>query len=348
MKNRLQGRKDWVKKLVPCAVIIGAAGLFLYSFSNDIGKKEIEPVSRSAFALDTFITVTLYDSEDTEILDGCIKLCQDYEKLLSKTIETSEIYQLNHRDPSVRRIEVSPETAEVIEKGLYYSALSGGAFDITIEPASALWEFSGEESELPGEEELQEAIAKVGYEKVSVEGNEVVFQDSETTLDLGGIAKGYIADKMKEYLLERGVESAVIILGGNVLCVGERADGNPFQIGLREPFGDRNEQVAVLGIRDLSVVSSGVYERHFVKDGVNYHHILNPDTGWPYQNGLASVTIVSEDSADGDALSTVCFSLGLEPGLELADSLPDVWAYFITEDGEIHYSEGALELVAKQ
>ncbi len=348
MENQLQEKKGWGKKLIPWAAVIGAAVLFLCSFLGDIQKKEIEPVSRSAFALDTFITVTLYDSGDTEILDGCIQLCQDYEQLLSKTIETSEIYQLNHRDPSVKRMKVSPETAEVIEKGLYYSALSGGAFDITIEPASALWDFNGEESELPDEEALKEATAKVGYEKVSVEGNEIVFQDSETTFDLGGIAKGYIADKMKEYLLEKGVKSAVINLGGNVLCVGGRTDGSPFQIGLREPFGDRNQQIAVLKIRDLSVVSSGVYERHFVKDGVNYHHILNPETGWPYQNGLASVTIVSESSADGDALSTVCFSLGLEKGMELADSLPGICAYFITEDGEIHYSAGALELVAKQ
>ena len=244
MKDWLGNRKRWIRALIPWAAVAGAAAIFLSSFWTDIGADKTEPVSKSAFALDTFITVTLYDSEDTEILDGCIRLCQDYENLLSKTIEGSDIYRLNHRKPGEKRIQVALETAEVIQKGLYFSALSEGAFDITIEPASALWDFNGE-GELPAEDQLKAAAAKVGYEKVTVEGDEIVFQDGETTIDLGGIAKGYIADKMKEYLLEHGIGSAVINLGGNVLCVGERTDGKPFEIGLRRPFGERNEQIAV-------------------------------------------------------------------------------------------------------
>lgn len=347
MTNQENIKKKAVR-ILPWAAVAAAIAIFLASLSGDMGKKKIDPVSRADFALDTFITVTLYDSSDETILDGCIQLCRDYEKLFSKTMESSEIYRINHREPWENRILVSPETAELIEKGLFYSELSGGAFDITIEPASALWNFKTQDPSVPSPEALEEAVSKVGYEKVSVEGNEVVFQDSETTLDLGGIAKGYIADKMKEYLIRRGVRSAAINLGGNVLCVGERPDGQPFEIGLRDPFGDRQDQAVTLEIQDASMVSSGVYERHFVKDGVNYHHILDPSTGMPYQNGLESVTIVSESSADGDALSTVCFSLGLEKGIELADSLSGVRAIFITEDGSMHYSEGARDLVAKR
>lgn len=153
---------------------------------------------------------------------------------------------------------------------------------------------------------------------------------------------------MKEYLKSQGVESAIINLGGNVLCVGERPGGKPFKIGLQKPFADRTETVASLDIRDLSVVSSGVYERHFEENGVNYHHILDPFTGYPYENGLTQVTILSEQSVDGDGLSTTCFALGLEGGMKLADSLDGVYAVFITEDGEIHYSQNAADFVSKQ
>ena len=164
-------------------------------------------------------------------------------------------------------------------------------------------------------------------------------------IDAGAIAKGYIADRIKDYLLAHGVESAIINLGGNVLCIGEKPDGTPFKIGLQKPFEGRNEIISNLSINDMSVVSSGVYERHFVVDGENYHHLLNPATGYPYDNGLIAVTIVSPRSVDGDALSTTCFSLGLEKGLELINSMDGIYGYFITDDYEIHYSDGAQKLV---
>ena len=176
----------------------------------------------------------------------------------------------------------------------------------------------------------------------------MVFANDETTIDLGAIAKGYIADRIKDYLKEEKVESAVINLGGNVLCLGERPDGTPFQIGLQKPFASHTETVGVAGVRDLSVVSSGVYERHFIKDGVNYHHILDPSTGYPYENGLVQVTILSPQSVDGDGLSTTAFALGLEKGTELLESMEDVYGIFITEDGELHFTEGAEDFILAQ
>lgn len=343
-EHRLESRRQ---ALIMAGIVLAAALLFLYSFLGG-KKKETEPITRSDFALDTFITVTLYDTEDASVLDGCMELCQDYEKLLSKTIEGSDIYRINHRKPGERRVTVAPETAELIEKGLFYSSLSQGAFDITIAPLSELWDFTGGEKKVPEKEAVRNAASKVDYRKVQVSGREIELSDDEVQLDLGAIAKGYIGDKMKEYLQARGVKSAVLNLGGNVLCIGEQPSGKPFNIGLRKPFGTQYEQAAVLRITDRSVVSSGVYERNFQKDGVNYHHILNPEDGYPYQNGLTDVTIISEFSADGDGLSTVCFSLGLEAGMELVDSLDGVYGLFITEDGEIHYSKGAKDLLANQ
>ena len=295
--------------------------------------------------LNTFVTVTLYDSQEEDIRDGCLALCQEYEDLLSRTKETSEVYKLNHLPAGERSLQVSEKTAEVIEKGLEYSRISEGAFDITIEPLSSLWNFTGKDPHVPPETAVREARERVGYQKVSLEGNMVTFADDDTTIDLGAIAKGFIADEMKDYLLEEGVESAIINLGGNVLCVGSRPDGAPFRIGIQRPFADRNEVAGALDIRDMSVVSSGVYERHFVENGVNYHHLLNPRTGYPYENGLIQVTIISPYSVDGDGLSTTCFALGLEEGSRLIESMENVYGIFMTEDGGMHYTEGAEALM---
>ena len=173
----------------------------------------------------------------------------------------------------------------------------------------------------------------------------MTFLSPDTTLDLGAIAKGYIADQIREYLTKSGVESAVINLGGNVLCVGSKPDGSSFKIGLQKPFAESAETFATVAADNMSVVTSGVYERHFEVNGKNFHHILNPKNGYPYDNGLISVTILSENSVDGDGLSTACFSLGLEAGMELINSLNGVYACFIDEDYNIHYSEGMEDYI---
>ncbi len=304
-------------------------------------QKPEEPITATAFKLNTVVKVTIYDSQDEKILQDALALCDKYEKIFSRTRTDSEIYLLNEgKLPQEDGYYIlSEECAELIGKGLYYSELSGGAFDITIEPLSSLWDFTSGEKQIPDSQTLVEAQKHVGYEKVELKGNKIRFQEDGMRLELGAIAKGYIADKIKEFLISEGVESAVIDLGGNVLCIGARPDGEAFRVGIQKPFADRNETVATAGIRDRSVVSSGIYERYFEKDGKLYHHILNPKSGYPYENGLTAVTILSDESVDGDGLSTVCFALGLEKGLELINSLPDTQAVFITEDGELHYSE---------
>ena len=234
---------------------------------------------------------------------------------------------------------MSEETADVISRGLSYCQLSQGAFDIAIEPLSSLWDFTSGEGTVPDSSAIEAALPLINYEDITLEGNRIRFEKEGMGINLGAIAKGYIADKMKDYLLEEGVESAIIDLGGNVLCVGQRPDGSPFRIGVQMPFADRSETAAVMEISDKSVVSSGIYERYFEQDGVLYHHILNPSTGYPYENNLVSVTIISDESVDGDGLSTTCFALGLDKGMELINSLPDVQAVFITEDYQLHYSE---------
>lgn len=303
------------------------------------------PISKQAFLLNTIVTIQIYDSQDASIIDDAFLKCQEYERIFSRTLADSEIRLLNERPSSETSIQVSEDVRRLLEKGLYYSSLSDGAFDITVEPLTSLWDFTSGSAVVPDPAKIQAALPAVDYRQLTLEGNRLIFHSPDTKLDLGAIAKGYIADRLKEYLQERGVQSAMINLGGNVLCVGAKPDGSPFRIGIQKPFEDRNETVATVDITDLSVVSSGVYERHFVKDGVNYHHLLDPKTGLPYDNGLISVTIICQDSVDGDGLSTTCFAMGLDKGMELVDSLEGVSAIFITDDYELHYSEGARELL---
>lgn len=299
------------------------------------------PISKSSFKLNTIVSITLYDSQDESIIDEAFQLCDYYENLLSRTKKESEIYKLNEEGQD--SYTISDETKELLTTGFHYSQLSNGAFDLTLEPLTSLWNFGSSEVRLPSREEIEEALTHIGYQHLKVEGNTITFEKEGMGIDLGAIAKGYIADKMKEFLVSKGVNSAIINLGGNILCVGDKPDGSAFMVGIQKPFQDRNETIAVVEIRDLSVVSSGIYERFFTVDGKNYHHILNPATGYPYENDLTSVTIISKKSVDGDALSTTCFALGLEEGMKLIESLPDTYAVFITSDYELHYSKGFKE-----
>ncbi|MEG0904187.1 MAG: FAD:protein FMN transferase [Lachnospiraceae bacterium] len=295
-----------------------------------------EPISGSKLFFDTVIQIDLYGTTDQKILDGCFKLCREYENKFSRTIETSEISKINASNGTP--ITVSDDTIELLNKGLYYSQLSNGAFDITIDPLSILWDFKNNTGNIPDASKIQEAIAHVNYENICIEGNTVTLLDPLAKIDLGGIAKGYIADQLKKYLLDQGIDHGLINLGGNVLAVGTKPDNHPFNIGIQKPFDKKNIPITSVQISNQSVVSSGVYERYFKKDGMLYHHILNPETGFPYKNNLLEVTIISQQSVDGDGLSTTCFALGLEKGMELINQLDHTEAIFITDDYKLHYS----------
>ena len=301
-----------------------------------------ESLTMTGTYFDTVVQIEVWGA-DQEIMEHCRQMCEDYEQMLSATIETSEISRINNAGGEP--IEVSDETAGLIEEGIKYGDISDGQFDITIASATDLWNFTdNEEKILPDPDELAEAVTHIDYHCIKVEGNTVTLTDPEARIDLGGIAKGYIADRLKEYLKDEGIEHALIDLGGNMLTLGRRYDGNDFRIGIQKPFADTGTAMAVVSVNDKSVVTSGDYERYFEKDGVIYHHILDPDTGYPVQNDLDQVTIISDQSVDGDALSTTCFAMGLEDGLELIRSLDGIEAVFVTKDGEMHTSSNEIEL----
>lgn len=305
--------------------------------------KTQDPISKTGFYFDTIITLTLYDSKQEELLEDCFALADKYEKMLSATIDSSDVSNINQAKG--QPVTVNPETLELLQKGLEYGALSEGRFDVTIGNLSSLWDFTENEGVVPNDADIKTAVSTVDYRNVEINGNQVSLRNPDSAIDLGGIAKGYIADRMKEYLLEQGVTSGTINLGGNVLVIGSKPDNSPYTIGIQAPFDATGSPIATVKIEDLTVVSSGIYERYFTVDDKLYHHILDTSTGYPYDNGLFSVSIICKNSVDGDGLSTTCFSLGLEKGMELVESLENTEAIFITSDYEILTSSGIGETI---
>lgn len=322
-----------MKKIV-CIITFIVSLLSLTGCSNQETEK---PLSETDFYFDTVVTITLYDTQDTDILKNCFDICKKYENLFSKTIATSDISILN-RD---KRLEVTnPDTLDIIKDSLYYSELSEGKFDITTSTLSDLWNITGDNPKVPSQTDITNALTGVDYHNINIDGNVITLTNPGTSVDLGAIAKGYIADRLKEYLLSQNVHSAIIDLGGNILLVGDKPDGKAFSIGIQKPFTDRNETIAVVKASDISIVSSGSYERYFYQDDKLYHHILDPATGYPVDNSLTSVTIISNASVDGDGLSTSCFVLGPEKGMKLIESLENIEAVFIDKDNNISLSSG--------
>lgn len=277
------------------------------------------------FLLDTVVTLTANCSNET--LNGAFELCENYEKLLSRTVEGSEVYALNNSEGFV---EVSDDTLEIIEKGLYYANLSNGKFDITIYPVSSLWDFNNQI--IPSRDEIAEALKNVDYQSIKIEGNKIDLNGKQ--IDLGGIAKGYIADRLSEYFKETKVSEGIIDLGGNLVVFGDR----DYTVGIKQPFSDT--LAATLKVRNKTVVTSGTYERYIPADVKLYHHILDPDTGYACDTDLASATIIGNSSMNADALSTVCILLGLENAQKLIESTADTEAVFIDNDGKLHYTSG--------
>ena len=319
-----------------------AVVIFFYNRYSFTDSGSSQPITVTDYKLNTYVTVSIYDSNDTTLLNECMALCDKYELIFSRTNPESELYKLNHGvlpQSSDGYYTISDELFEVISVGKKYSEMSDDAFCIAMEPLTSIWNFTDGMDMIPDDAHIDTVLPFLNSEDVLLRApNEVAFSNKGMGIDLGAIAKGYIADKMKEYLISKGVNSALIYLGGNVLCIGEKETG-AFKIGIEKPFDADGNPLAVVSISDTSVVTSGTYERYFEKDGKFYHHILDKNTGYPIENGLTAVTIVSSSSTDADTLSTTCFSLGLDKGMELLESLDYADGFFITDDGEYYYTE---------
>ena len=278
------------------------------------------------FYFDTAVTLTAKTNAET--LEAAMDLCRKYDKLWGKENKESEIFALNNTDGETT---VSKDTAKLIERGLYFGNLSGGRFDISIYPLSKIWDIKNQV--IPSRDEIAEALKNVDYESVDLSGTTV--NPNGKKIDVGGIAKGFIADELLSFFKSKNVSEGIINLGGNVVVFGDR----DYNVGIKKPFSE-NENSTVLKVKNKSIVTSGVYERSFYKDGNFYHHIIDPKTGYPAETDLYSAVIINDSSLDGDALSTTALLLGREKATDLIESIKGTEAIFIDSKNEIYLTSG--------
>lgn len=297
-----------------------------------------ENLKTTVTMLDTVVTIELFEG-DRQLLNKTVDLCRKYNNLFSPDGKDSDIYNINSAQNG-KPTEVNPDTAELINKSLEYSVLTNGAFDITAKNVTDLWDFRSGNAKFPADSEIKSALETVNYKNVSVNGNFVTLSGG-SKIDVGASAKGFICDKLAEFLKKNGCNNALINLGGNIYALGKNSDGDPFTVGIQKPFADTGETAAYIkNISGQSVVTCGRYMRYFKMNGTVYHHIIDLKTGYPVQNGLDSVTVISENSADADCLSTSLFLLGSDEGLKTVENIKNTEAIFISSNGEITLSSG--------
>ena len=294
---------------------------------------QAQPLERTFFAMDTVMSVRLYDGGGEDLLDAAENRVKELERLLSVTDSGSEVYALDRTGAAV----LSPDTAELLAGALELCQRTDGALDISIYPVLRAWGFTTGEYSVPTQEDLAALLPLVDHAQIKLEGTAAALLPG-MEIDLGSVAKGYTGDVLSAYLKENGVTSALLDLGGNIQAVGSKPDGSPWRVAIRDPAGEGS--IGVVEARDRAVVTSGGYERYFEQAGIRYWHILDPQTGAPVRNGLASVTVVGDSGLTCDGLSTALFVMGLEDALDHWRLHRDFEAVFVLEDGSVTITAG--------
>lgn len=313
--------------------------LFISLYVDIAGWRTPIKAQRESYRLGTIVRITLYGDDSkrlSDALDLSMKEIERLENLLSVNIPSSDVSLVN-RASGKYPVKISEETGFLLEKALGWSERTEGAFDPTVGKIVRLWGIGTDGAAVPGADQIKQAVALTDFRKVSVvhkaEGTFVQMAKGQR-IDLGGIAKGYVTDKVRDLLIKEGVSSALIDLGGNIAVFGSPPKPGKWKLGLQHPFRPRGEYFGVAEVSDVSVVTSGPYERYFESNGVRYHHIFDPATGYPAQSDLASVTIISPDSTDADALSTALFVMGVEKSISLLKELKNIEAVLVTKKPE--------------
>jgi len=284
--------------------------------------------------LDTVITISSYE----DIPDEVFELIHELELKLSIHHVNSEISAIN-RMSGVESIIVSPVTYDLISKAIEISKCSNGAFNPAMGALSNLWKIGTENARKPADSEIGTALELIDFNDIELrEGNSVFLRKSGMAIDLGAIAKGYICDAVANYLVNQGIERVVLDFGGDVYLIGQKNNVSDWIVGVQSPIIGEDSYIFTLSASNISVVTSGNYERFFEQDGEIFHHILDPNTGYPVDNNLVSVTIISENTTEADAIATACFVLGVDDGLKLIAQLPGIEGIFVTNNREIYAS----------
>lgn len=286
----------------------------------------------SLSVMHTLLHCKVYGQEGEAAIEAAFAEVKRLESVFSRFLPDSEVSKINAYAGKAM-VDVSDDTLAVLGEALAIGELSGGLFDVTIAPLMNLWDFT-HTNKPPSQEAIDAVLPLVDYHKLVVDSknHRAGLTQRELMVDLGGLAKGYAADCAKRVLKERGIQSAYINLGGNVQLVGSKWDNSPWKVGIRHPRVE-NSLVGSIAATDVSVVTSGDYERFFIaSDQRRYHHLVNPKTGYPGQSGIISLTVVCKQSLHADALSTALFLAGLDGCKQLLVDLPGVDVFAIDEN----------------
>lgn len=324
-----------MKKYLSLSVLLALTVLILMGCSSE---KQLNYISDSNMKFGTVINIKLYDYNDSSFFEKVWAEMDRMENLYSTNIATSDVSKFNAHQ-STEPLSVSPEIIEMVTIAQTYSELSNGQFDITIEPLVKAWDILAENPRVPDAALIEESQLHINYKNLIVDkaNHTLAKKDPMLKIDLGAIAKGYAADQLAKLIKANGIQRAILNLGGNIFAVGSKGDDTPWSIGIQDPYEPTGESFGLIKTSDMSIVTSGSYERYFEQDGKRYHHILNPETGYPSDNELVAVTIISKESVVGDCLSTSAFSLGLEAGMSLIENQKGISAIFVTKDKSVYF-----------
>lgn len=296
------------------------------------------PASKEFFAMDTYMEVDAYGDNGEKAVAKAEKEVNKLDSILSTGKSTSEISKLNKNKKQV----VSADTMSLIKESVIISKETNGAFNPTIYPLMELWGFTTKNYYVPKDNEIKPLLNHMDIDNIKIDEskNEVSFKDSNMKIDLGAIAKGYTSSKIIDIFKENNIKSGMVTLGGNVQVLGKKPDGSLWKVGIQNPIGG-DEYLGVLQTSDKAVITSGGYERNFTKNGKIYHHILDPSNGYPANNGLTSVTIISSDGTLADALSTSLFVMGKDKAIDFYKKSNYNFDFILyTSDNKLIISDG--------
>lgn len=306
-------------------------------------KPALRKEGRTVFTLGAVCSIQLFtDMPHTEaeaVLQTCVRRLEELELALSANADTSTLIDIN-RAAGLAAVAVPPDVYPVFVRAAFFAEKSGGAFNPVIGSVVKLWNIGFENAAKPDDAAITEALQNTDYRDMKLDGSTVFLKKAGMKLDLGAIAKGFAADELTRIVKQAGIAHALIDIGGTISALGTRTDGKPWIVGIRDPRVRQGDPVISVAMENRSISTSGSYERYFEQDGIRYHHILDPATGYPVRNNLVSVSVFADSAADADALSTACFVLGCDAALQLLTELPHIDALFIFDDNTVRTTPG--------
>lgn len=327
--------------LILIIMLVGCSSEKEVNSSNSTSSTTVNDATlatKEFFAMDTYMEVNAYGENGEKAVDKAEKEVNKLDNILSTGKSTSEISKLNENKKQV----VSEDTMTLIKESIKTSKETAGAFNPTIYPLMELWGFTTKNYYVPKDNEIKPLLNHMNIDNIKIHEskNEVSFNDSNMKIDLGAIAKGYTSSKIIDIFKENNIKSGMVTLGGNVQVLGKKPDGSLWKVGIQNPISE-SEYLGVLQTSDKAVITSGGYERNFTRNGKTYHHILDPSNGYPANNGLTSVTIISSDGTLADALSTSLFVMGKDKAIDFYKKSNYNFDFILyTSDDNLIISEG--------